>query len=66
MNVLKLKGKIIENGMNVEQLADRINMDKATLYRKMNNSEKFTIGDASKIKNALSLSDSDAFEIFLA
>lgn len=66
MNTLKLKGKIVEKGMNVEQLADKLGIDRATLYRKLNNAEKFTIGDASKIKEALTLSDADAYDIFLA
>lgn len=62
----KLKGKIIEKGFNVEQVAERIGMDKATFYRKLNNFEKFTVGDALKIKKALELSDTEAYDIFLS
>lgn len=66
MNVNKLKGKIVENGMNIEMLAETIGIDRSSLYRKLNNAEKITIGEAAKIKTALLLSDEEAFEIFLA
>ena len=66
MNANKLKGKIIEKGMNVETLAEKIGIDRATLYRKLNEFDKFTIGDACKIKAELDLSDADACEIFLS
>lgn len=66
MNVNKLKGKIVENELNVERLADMIGAERSSLYRKLNNAEKFTIGEAIKIKEALNLSDADAFDIFLA
>lgn len=65
MNINMLKGKIAENGINVATLAELIGVDSATLYRKLNNCDKFTIGEALKIKDALSLSNSDACEIFL-
>lgn len=66
MNINKLKGKIVENGMNVETLASIIGVDRSSLYRKLNNGEKLTIGEAIKIKGALELTDSEACEIFLS
>ena len=66
VNVNKLRGKIVERGMNVEELASKIGIDRASLYRKLNNSEKITIGDATKMKEALALSNAEAYEIFLA
>ena len=66
MNVNKLRGKIVENGMNVEGLARAIGIDKASMYRKLNNAEKITIGDAMKIKNALSMDGKTAYEIFFS
>ena len=65
MNVNKLKGKIVEKGMNVESLAVCIGIDRSSLYRKLNDSEKITIGEAVKMKDALKMSDGEAFEIFL-
>ena len=66
MNINKLKGKIVEQGLNIEQVADMIGVDRSTFYRKMNNADKITIGEAARIKDALMLSDSDAYDIFLA
>ncbi len=39
VNVNKLKGKIVERGLNVENLAERIGLDRATLYRKLGSVE---------------------------
>lgn len=64
MNVNKLKGKIIEKGMNVEKLAGIIGLDRSTLYRKINDFEKITIGEVERIKNALELTDEEATSIF--
>ena len=66
MNINKLKGKIVEEGMNVETLAERIGVDRSSMYRKLNNFEKITIGEANKIKAVLNLSNEDATDIFLA
>lgn len=65
MNINKLKGKIVEKEMNVESLAAIIGVDRSSLYRKLNNGEKLTIGEAIKIKSALELSNEEACEIFL-
>lgn len=66
MNVAKLKGKIVEREMNVEALADMIGMDRSGLYRRLNDAEKITIGEALKIKEALGLTNQEATDIFLA
>ena len=65
MDINKLKGKIIEKNMNVEQLAGAIGVHPSSLYRKLNNYEKITIGDAIKMKEVLSLNDNEAYQIFL-
>lgn len=64
MNVRKLKGKMVEKGFNVETLAAKMGIDKSTLYRKLNEGEKFTIGDAQKVKDELELTDDEAKDIF--
>lgn len=66
MDVNKLKGKIVEKGMNVETVAERIGVDRSSLYRKLNNFEKITIGEANRLKDVLGLSDEDANAIFFA
>lgn len=66
VKVNKLKGKIVEQGMNVETVAKRIGIERSSLYRKLNNFEKITIGEARKLKNVLELSDEEANAIFFA
>ena len=67
VNVNKLKGKIVECGMNVETLADTIGMDKSTLYRKINsNGCNFTIREADLISKALNLAYSEVNAIFFS
>ena len=61
-----LKAKIVEKGYSVEKVADKANINRATLYRKLNNFEKITIGEAKRIKSALGLTSKEATEIFLA
>lgn len=66
MQLNKLKAKMVENGMNADQLADVIGVDRSSMYRKMNNFEKITIGEAKLIKAALAMSDEEAIHIFLS
>lgn len=65
MNLLKLKGKMVENGYSIDALAEKIGMDRSTLYRRFNNGEKFTLEEVVKIKTALNLADDEATVIFL-
>ena len=65
MNVDKLKGKIVERGLNVEKIADQMGMHSSSLYRKLNTFDKITIGEADKIAKILNLSNAEAVEIFL-
>ena len=64
MNILKLKGKMVETEHSIETLAAKLGVDRSTLYRKMNDGSKFTIEEAQKIKNALELSDEETWAIF--
>lgn len=66
MKLNKLKGKMVENEVNVESLADALGVDRSTMYRKLNEADKITIGEAMKIKAVLSLTDEEATDIFLA
>ena len=66
MNVNKLKGKIAEKGLSVEKLAQQIGVDRSSLYRKLNNAEKITIGEASRMKDVLEMTPEEAALIFLA
>ena len=64
MNGNKLKAKIIERGLNVEGFASLINMNRSSLYRKLNNSCRITIAEAVCMKEALKLTNEEAIEIF--
>ena len=66
MNLRKLRAKLVEKDIKVDALAAIIGIDRSSVYRKFNNFEKITIGEAKKIKEALSLSDEEATEIFLS
>jgi len=65
LNVNKLKGKIVENEMNITTLAKRMGIDRATLYRKINrDGETFTIKVVNLIVKILNLTTEEAMEIF--
>ena len=66
VNVNKLRAKIVEAGMNVEATAEKAGINKATLYRRLNNPEEITIGEADALVSALNLSCSDAVAIFFS
>lgn len=65
MNINKLKGKMVEYEITVEMLADDMGYHPSTLYRKIDNPEKITIGDALKIRKCVPMTDAEALEIFL-
>ena len=67
VNINKLRGKIIENGLSVKDLADNLEMDRSTLYRKMNSEgDTMTIRDAEKISKILKLSLEEVNSIFFS
>lgn len=67
VNINKLKGKIVEMGMNVETVSERIGMDKATFYRKMSaGGGSFTIKEADLISEVLLLTVEEINSIFFA
>lgn len=66
-NMMKLKGKIVEKGFNVNRLAEAIGLDSSTLYRKLNdNGLTISIGEANKIVETLKLNSNEAMSIFFA
>lgn len=67
VNVNKLKGKIVECGLNISILADKIGIDKATLYRKISeNGDPITIREADRISEELKLSKEEVNDIFFS
>lgn len=67
VNINKLKGKIVECGLNISELASKIGIDRATLYRKINSDGKnFTIEEADLISRELNLTYNEVNAIFFS
>ena len=65
ININRLKGKIVERGMTVSELAERIGVDKATLYRKLSNEgNSLLVREANTIAEQLGLTSDEAMSIF--
>ena len=66
MQVQDLRTAIHNAGYSVGTLAETIGVDQSTLYRKLKGGKpRFTIDEAAKIKQALSMDDETACKIFL-
>lgn len=68
VNVNKLKGKIVEKGINISKLAKMIDVDASTLYRKFNKNggATLTIREADLIVKSLNLTIDEANTIFFS
>lgn len=65
MNVNKLKAKMVERGLNVSQVAEKIGIDRSSLYRKLNNEgETLTVKEAKAIVKVLNITPREAATIF--
>lgn len=64
MNVQMLKKKIKDKGYNVERLAEKIGIDRSTLYRKLNCDVPTTVKEAVMIRDVLGLTNDEAKYIF--
>jgi DNA-binding phage protein len=66
-NINKLRGKIVEKGINVSELAKTLGIDKSTLYRKLkNNGEDISIKEANLIIKELNLTIEEVNAIFFS
>ncbi|CAG7586403.1 MAG: XRE family transcriptional regulator [Peptoniphilaceae bacterium] len=66
LDILKLKGKVAENNLNITLLAKEIGMNRDTLYRRIANSgENLTLKDIKNISGVLKLNKKDITEIFM-
>lgn len=67
VNISKLRGRIVERGFTVEELAKETKIERSKLYRRLlGNGKDFTIEEASAISKALKLNGKDVNEIFFA
>lgn len=64
MNKNKLKGKIIEKGLNLGKLCFIMNISRPTLTDKANGKRDFTRKEISDLISILELTEEETFEIF--
>lgn len=62
----KLRGKIVERGMSVPVVADKMGIHKSTFYRKIAGNCPITIQDADLLVSILGLTAEEAKSIFFS
>ena len=60
----KFRGAVISNGFTMELLANKINVNLATLYRKINRNGDFSREEIAKITEVLDLERDEVYSIF--
>lgn len=66
-NMKKLKLKLKEKGLSVEDVSKTMGINRSTFYRKIkNDGETFTVGDIDKLSRVLGLQVDEINEIFFA
>lgn len=63
-NKLKFKAVVVENGKTLSEVAEHLDMNTSTLYRKMNGISEFDREEINKICNYLNLDS--PIDIFFA
>lgn len=67
VNINKLKGKIIENGLKVADVALSMGIAESSLYRKLaDGGRRITIKEANDITSCLHLTPEEAMAIFFS
>ena len=64
MNADKLRGRIIEAGMTIEMMADKLGINASTLSRKLKGTTEFTRKEIRAIRDLLGLDSDDVDSIF--
>ena len=64
MNGTELKVKLMRLNMSVEDLANRMSINKATLYRKIKGDTQFDLKEVKEVVQILNLSESEMLSIF--
>lgn len=64
VNTDLLRSAITRKRTNVAEVAAKMGVDKATLYRRIADCGSFTIGEVEKITDILDLSHEEAISIF--
>lgn len=67
VNVLKLKAKLTELGMNITELGEKMGYDKSTIYRRLkDNGAGLSVSDANQIIKILKLTRDESVCIFFS
>ncbi len=67
VNVDKLRGMLAEKRLSVSSISEKIGVDRATFYRKLNGKgDNFTIKEADAISRELDLNKDEAVSIFFS
>lgn len=67
VNVNLLKARLVEQGLSVADLADVLDVNTSTVYRKLqNNGAGLLVSDAKAIVDCLGLGGQDAVNIFFS
>lgn len=64
VNIRKLRATMVEKDVSVKTLADAIGVDQATMYRRFNAGDTFSIKEASTIAKILDLNSDELNNIF--
>lgn len=64
MQINELKAEIVRNGMTLGEVADKIGMQRTTLWRRFKNPDEFTMAEVKRIKTVLNLDGDKVLTIF--
>lgn len=66
VQVNKLRAKLVERGLTVEEVAGRMGVHRTTLYRKMQDrsGKSFTVREVQELSSILELTASEIDDIF--
>lgn len=64
VNIPKLKGKMVEMSVSAETLANHMGINVATLYRRFNEPDSFTVKEVRQISELIHLTANDVDSIF--
>lgn len=64
MKINEFKAEVARKELTLEEVADKIGINRATLWRKLNKTGSFTIKEVEQIAAVLELSGSRILEIF--
>lgn len=64
VNIEKLKTALKDQSISIDQVADTLGCDRATIYRRFQQSTKFTVDEVDRLSKLLNLSAEKMQQIF--